>query len=113
MVNLYSNENFPFPVVKELRQLGYDVLTIQESGKGEQSLPDEAVLDFAVKEGRTLLTLNRKHFVRLHRDHPNHKGIIVCSFDPDFIDQAHRIHKAIGSQNSLEGQLIRVNRPPR
>jgi hypothetical protein len=33
MAKLYSNENFPLPVVEELRQLGHDVLTIQETGK--------------------------------------------------------------------------------
>ncbi len=32
MPRLYSNENFPLPVVNELRKLGYDVLTIQDEG---------------------------------------------------------------------------------
>jgi hypothetical protein len=111
MVKLYSNENFPLPVVIELRKLGYDVLTIQEAGKAEQSLADEDVLAFAIKEKRALITLNRKHFIRLHKEQPNHRGIVVCSFDPDFIAQAHRIHTAIESQSQLPGQLIRINRP--
>jgi uncharacterized protein with PIN domain len=111
MVKLYSNENFPLPVVKELRGLGYDVLTIQETGKAEQSLSDEDVLVFSIKEERILITLNRKHFIRLHHHQPNHQGIIVCSFDPDFIGQAHRIHKAIESQAQFSGQLIRIDRP--
>ena len=33
MARLYADENFPLPVVEELRQLGHDVLTIQESGR--------------------------------------------------------------------------------
>jgi len=37
MARLYSNENFPLPVVEELRRLGHDVLTIQETGKAEQN----------------------------------------------------------------------------
>jgi len=111
MFKLYSNENFPLPVVKELRKKGYDVLTIQETGKAEQSLSDEDVLAFAVKEKRILLTLNRKHFIRLHNQQPIHHGIIVCSFDPDFIEQAQRVHEAIESQAQFEGQLIRINRP--
>ena len=111
MAKLYSNENFPLPVVEKLRQLGYDVLTIQETGKSEQSLSDEAVLKYAIEEGRALLTLNRKHFIRLHKEQPDHAGIIVCSFDPDFVGQAHRIYTAIESQSQLAGQLIRVNRP--
>jgi hypothetical protein len=28
---IYSNENFPLPVVQGLRKLGHDVLTIQET----------------------------------------------------------------------------------
>ncbi len=111
MAKLYSNENFPLPVVEELRQLGHDILTIQETGKAEQALPDEAVLSFAVEKERAVLTLNRKHFIRLHKEQPDHAGIIVCSFDPDFIGQAHRIHTSIEGQAPLSGQLLRVNRP--
>ena len=29
MARLYANENFPLPVVNELRRLGHDVLTTQ------------------------------------------------------------------------------------
>ncbi len=111
MAKLYSNENFPLPVVKELRQMGHDVLTIQETGKGEQEIPDEEVLAFAVEKSRAVLTLNRKHFIRLHKEQPDHAGIIVCSFDSDFVNQAKRIHTGIESQEELSGQLIRVNRP--
>ena len=35
MVRLYSNENFPFPVVQELRRLGHDITTVQETGLGQ------------------------------------------------------------------------------
>jgi hypothetical protein len=30
MARLYTDEHFPFPVVEELRQLGHDVLTLQD-----------------------------------------------------------------------------------
>lgn len=112
MARLYSNENFPLPVVEELRRLGHDVLTIQETSKAEQSVPDEEVLAFASADGRAVLTLNRKHFIHLHRAQTKHAGIIVCTFDRDFVAQAKRIHDSIMSQESLFGQLIRINRPP-
>lgn len=111
MTRLYANENFPLPAVEELRRLGHDVLTIQETGKADRSTPDEEVLAFSKADDRILLTLNRKHFVRLHREQPNHAGVIVCSFDPDFIALAHRIHEAIGAQPDLSDQLVRINRP--
>ena len=84
MSRLYANENFPHPVVLELRRLGHDVLTVQETGKADQALPDEAVLKLAADEGRAVLTINRLHFIRLHRSQPNHAGIVVCTFAPDF-----------------------------
>lgn len=58
-----------------------------------------------------MLTLNRRHFARLHASHPDHAGIVVSTFDPDFDGQAQRIHQAVAEQSSLAGQLIRVNRP--
>lgn len=111
MAMLYSNENFPKPVVEELRRLGHDVLTVLEVGKADQAIADEEVLAFATSLGRAVLTLNRKHFIRLHHGQPNHAGIIVCTFDPDFIGQAERIHTLIQLHLELPGQLLRVNRP--
>jgi predicted nuclease of predicted toxin-antitoxin system len=66
MARLYANENFPLPVVEELRATGHDVITVAETGKAEQAWPDEDVLEFAMQDDRVLLTLNRKHFIRLH-----------------------------------------------
>jgi hypothetical protein len=112
MARLYSNENFPLPVVEELRRLGHEVLTTHEAGEAGKSVPDEQVLAFATTEDRALVTLNRKHFIHLHNANPDHAGIIVCSFDLDFSRQAHRIHTAIGSKSRLSGELIRIKRPP-
>ena len=111
MAHLYTNENFPLPVAEELRRLGHDVLTVQEAGNGGRAIPDESVLAFASGKGRAVVTINRKHFIRLHLLNPRHAGIIVCTYDPDFVRQAHRIHSAIEEQDRLEGQLLRVNRP--
>ena len=111
MARLYTNENFPFPVVTELRRLGHDVLTVQETGRADKATSDEEVLAFARNETRALLTLNRKHFVRLHGLSADHAGIIVCSFDPDFVGQAGRIHGVLNLDRPVQGQLIRINRP--
>jgi len=111
MTQLYANENFPLPVVVELRQFGHNVLTTHESGRAGIALPDEDVLAFAVGEQRALLTINRKHFIRLHYQHPRHAGIIVCTFDLDFTALAQRIHLALEAQPDMDGTLIRINRP--
>lgn len=113
MAQLYSNENFPLPVVEELQRLGHDVLTMQETGQANRSLSDEAVLAFAYAEGRMLLTFNRKHFIQLHREQREHCGIIACTVDPDFVGLAQRIHEAIEVHAQVSRPLIRVNRPAR
>jgi hypothetical protein len=42
---------------------------------------------------------------------PDHAGIIVCAFDPDFVALAHRSHAALEAQPATSGQLVRINRP--
>lgn len=111
MARIYANENFPLPAVEGLRQHGHEVLTTTESGKAGRAIPDPEVLAFAVEENRILLTLNRRHFIRLHQNNPNRAGIIVCSFDPDFAALATRIHDAVEQQLDMAGKLIRINRP--
>jgi len=111
MARLYANENFPLPVVDALRHAGHDVITVAETGKAEQAWPDEDVLEFATQDDRALLTLNRKHFIRLHHQGVPHAGIIACTFDPDFTAQSRRIGSAIDDSGGLHGRLVKVNRP--
>lgn len=88
MPRFYADENFPLPVVAELRRLGHDVLTMVEADQAGQSVSDERVLASACTEKRAVLTLNRKHFIRLHGVNAEHTGIVVCTFDSDFLGQA-------------------------
>jgi hypothetical protein len=110
LARLYANENFPLPTVEALRALGHDVLTSHDADRANRRIPDEEVLSYAVSQGRALLTLNRKHFVKLHQVKPEHSGIIVCTVDADFNGQANRIHSQIVEVPRLDGVLIRVNR---
>lgn len=110
MAAIYSNENFPLPVVQGLRALGHDVLTIAETGQAGYAVPDAEVLAYASGLNRAVLTLNRKDFIRLHIASSHHAGIIVCTFDPDFPAQAERVHRAIAQEGHLCGKLVRVNR---
>jgi Domain of unknown function (DUF5615) len=97
MAQLYADEDFPLPVVEALRQLGHDVLTAQQSGNANQSIADADVLIFARAQGRALLTLNRREFIRLHRADQRHAGIIVCRHDTHFQALAEWISIAIQS----------------
>jgi hypothetical protein len=111
VARLLADENFPFPVTQELRLLGHDVVTLEKLGKADQGLLDGAVLALATEDDRTILTVNRRHFVRLHQERPDHAGIVVCSLDIDFVGQAKRISAALEAEDALAGKLFRVNRP--
>ena len=111
MADCYAKENFPLPVVEALRVLGHNVLTTYESGKAGRAISDEAILAFAVDESRIMLTLNRRHFIRLHQATPDHSGMVVCTYDPDFEALAGRIHSALQAYSDWAGRLVRINRP--
>ncbi|MCY7333673.1 MAG: DUF5615 family PIN-like protein [Pseudanabaena sp. CAN_BIN31] len=111
MARLYADEQFPLIVVKLLRELGHNILTAQEVEQANQRIPDEEVLIFAIRDNRTVLTINRSDFVRLHNLQPKHTGIVVCTEDIDRQRCAMRINQAIIDAESLSNKLIRVNRP--
>jgi uncharacterized protein with PIN domain len=111
VARFYADEQFPYLTSYHLRTLGHDVLTVQEAGNANQSIPDESVLEFATQEGRAILTLNRRDFIRLHNQNSEHSGIVVCTDDRDKIRLAERINLFILAEESLEGKLIRVVKP--
>jgi predicted nuclease of predicted toxin-antitoxin system len=111
MARLYTNENFPQQAVAKLAQLGHDVETSHDAGNSGRAVPDEEVLDYATRQQRILITLNRRHFVLLHGKRADHGGIIVCTFDADFCSLALRIHGVLCAIQDARGQLFRINRP--
>lgn len=111
MARLLADENFPYPVTVDLRLLGHDVMTSDDLGRADQGLDDREVLALALREGRAVVTLNRRDFVRLHEQSSGHAGIVVCSFDIDFTGQARRIDTALADEPTLANRLLRINRP--
>ena len=111
MARLHSDENFDRHVVDELRKLGHNLLTAYEAGRANQKIPDPEVLDFAIRQGRAVLTFNRRDFKRLHRNVRPHCGIIICTDDSDVVALAMRIHQAVAACTSLDDQLISIVRP--
>lgn len=80
----YLDECVDRPVIDNLRERGFDVLTAVEAGRGED--PDGAQLEFASAQGRVLFTYNRADFRRLHafyqRSRQPHGGIIAIPQNP-------------------------------
>jgi Domain of unknown function (DUF5615) len=111
MARLYADEDFSYPVVQRLRQLGHDLLTAHEAGQAGQSITDAAVLAFTTAAGRAVVTFNRRHFIRQHAEVSSHAGIIVCTRDDDVLTLADRIHQQLQRVPTLQDQLLRINRP--
>jgi hypothetical protein len=112
MARLYADEDLPLPAVEELRQLGHDVLTVQEAGRANRGIDDATVLTDAVAERRAALTHNHADFKRLHRQNQSHHGIVSCTQDrQDPVGLAQRIHAAIAAAGNPVSQFIRVVRP--
>jgi len=107
-MHLYADEDFPWPAVEELRRLGHDVLAAQEDGR--QATPDLDVLARAHALGRAVLTHNRRHFERLHRQGVDHSGILSATHDADSAALAARIDIALTGRAPARW-CIRVNRP--
>ncbi len=110
-MRFYADENFPLASVLRLRELGHDVVTVYEDGRANKAFEDAKVLDRAVELDRAVLTINRIDFRRLHNRRPDHAGIVICTFDGDFVGQAERIDAACGGYGDIRGSLLRVYRP--
>lgn len=100
MARLYANENFPLPVVAELRRLGHDVLTVRESGKANRAVPDGEVSEFARAEKRVVLTLNRKHFIALHSLKPTLASWCVRSTRTSPVRRRESTRRSLFTPNS-------------
>jgi uncharacterized protein with PIN domain len=100
MARFYSNENFPIDIVRQLRQMGQDVLTSYEAGQANQRISDAAVLSFATQDDRIVITLNREDFIQLHRSGTEHRGIIICKDDRDYESQSQAVQNLL-AENPL------------
>ena len=68
-----ADEHIELSVVDGLKELGIDILSVDEIGK--RSYSDIDILDFAKDNGRVVVTRD-SDFLRLHAQHIEHAGII-------------------------------------
>lgn len=64
-VLILANENFPAPAIHKLRAAGVDVIAVGES---MPSISDKAVLEYARKEQRWIVTFDRDYGDLIFRD---------------------------------------------
>ena len=75
MARLYSNENFPLPVVEALRRLGHDMLTIQETGQANREVMAAQVIERRFVEA--IPTRERRQLG------PEREACVLPGADPD------------------------------
>lgn len=78
-VTLYTDEDVYGQVAGQIRARGYDALSTFEANN--QGLGDAEQLEFAISQGRTILTHNTADFESLHqqyiKNNNEHFGIVV------------------------------------
>ncbi len=110
-MRFYADENFPIIPVKELQNLGHEVLTIFDDRRANQEIPDEDVLTRAIELEMAILTHNRLDFKRLHSRNSEHYGIVICTENKNSFELAQLIHQKVSEYENSAGELIRVYRP--
>jgi len=74
-IRFYFDQHVPAPVTQGLRHRGIDVLTAQDAGRC--GLPDSDQLQFALAEGRVLMTFD-PDFLALAAGGAQHAGVAWC-----------------------------------
>lgn len=74
-MRILANENFPGPVIRELRRRGHDVVSVKESMRGAA---DPAVLARAQEEKRLVVTFDKDFGELAYRfGLPSASGVIL------------------------------------
>ena len=66
-IAIYTDADLTKALAKELRRNGFDAIAAKELGYGKWS--DEQHLEFAVSQGRAVVTKNRGDFLRLYDEY--------------------------------------------
>ena len=78
MAKFLVDEDLPRSLARELRQTGIDAVDVRDAGL--RGRPDPDVLDFAVSEGRAVLTADLRFANVLAFPPSSHHGVLVARF---------------------------------
>ena len=103
-MELIADEDIDRPVVKILRQKGFDVLSIDSEMKGAS---DEEVIEKAVEEGRILVTMD-SDFIDIDTDH---NGVIRLTSFASFKTLAETVADTLKmySEKDLKNTVVQVS----
>lgn len=102
-VKFFTDEDVFGPVAAALRRAGVDAISTPEAGRLGAS--DEEQLEWAVREGRAIISFNVAHFAALHnrwmKDARHHSGIVVSSQRPigDLLRRLNHMAKQLDAES--------------
>jgi predicted nuclease of predicted toxin-antitoxin system len=112
MLKIYLNENLSWKIAKSLREYGCDAISSLEVKLNEAD--DKTQFDFAISQGRTIVTNNFKDFVELYNQYAsegkNHYGIIFttkCTI-PTMIKRLRKLLEEV-LITQIENQIVRLH----
>jgi predicted nuclease of predicted toxin-antitoxin system len=86
-IELYLDEDVSVLLAKLLRARGFEVITTRDAKMLGAS--DKEQLEYAIRKEKVLLTHNRLHFEKFHkeylRENKEHYGIIIASRHNEYI----------------------------
>lgn len=86
-IELYLDEDVSVLLAKLLRARGFEVITTQDAKR--LGVSDKEQLEYAIRKEKVLLTHNRLHFEKLHkeylRENKEHYGIIITTRHNEYI----------------------------
>ncbi len=110
LTKLYLDEDVSVLLADLLRAHGVDVLTARDARTLGGS--DESQLEFAISQGRAIVTHNRLDFEILHRSRldaqQSHTGILIANRRPSTAEVARRVMKLLSlfPPDEMRDQLL-------
>ena len=110
LTKLYLDEDVSVLLAELLRSHGVDVVTARDALTLGNS--DESQLEFAINQGRAIVTHNRLDFKTLHRNRlaaqQSHTGILIANRRPSTAELARRVMKLLRlvSPDDMRDQLL-------
>jgi hypothetical protein len=101
MARLVARDDFPLPVIEELRLLGHDIVTVPAEGVSRDVSPGA--------KPRVWLTLDPDQSAGAHRAAPAHSGIVAVKPGKTYAGLAQRIHDALKAHARISRQLVVVD----
>ncbi|MFA4858436.1 MAG: DUF5615 family PIN-like protein [Candidatus Margulisiibacteriota bacterium] len=88
MSRFFANENISPHTVEFIKSLGFDIKSVREVGL--KGATDEEIIEFAIKEGRIIITFDMDYAVAYYRVFAAKVGIIVIRLRSQWHENVNR-----------------------